>query len=169
MIASRNEVYSNPETYSLEVLKQKLAAEAQRAAQRSMLEYTAMKSFLGQGQMVFCIPCGGAPSEVNYNLLPMQCSMSCQPYVMPPAQLNPNQQCIPLGASQTTQNFQQIPIQACGQPAVSSAPTQPPPQHSTLTVFFRNSPQKNKPFQPGKMLFFWKFYWKVILKLFFRY
>lgn len=163
MIAPPNQIYTNPEAYALEVLKQKLSFEAQKASQQSMLEYTAMKSFLGQGQMIFCIPCGGfggESSEINYNLQsPMQCAMTCQPNTMPSPQHNANQPPIPLRSAQTTLNFQQTPLQTSGQSAPPLRPLPPPPiqqtsQQSSLIVSFRNTPQKHIPFQPGKAYIF---------------
>ncbi|KAK6633323.1 hypothetical protein RUM43_000890 [Polyplax serrata] len=54
-----NSFYSNAEAYAYEILQQKLLKEAQRSAQQTMMELSALKSLLGQGQFIYCIPFGG--------------------------------------------------------------------------------------------------------------
>lgn len=155
MITSPNQIYSNPEAYALEVLKQKLTAEAQKAAQQSMIEYTAMKSFLGQGQMIFCIPCGGGSTlDQSGNTLQQQfqCpAVNCSPCAVSLPQPAANRSPSPIRATQTQQNFQQIPLQRSTQPA--SQPSGPQQSlQTTLQVSFRNVPQKPTPCLPGKFI-----------------
>lgn len=151
MITSPNQIYSNPEAYALEVLKQKLTAEAQKAAQQSMIEHTAMKSFLGQGQMIFCIPCGGGPSEPGTTIQSqLQCpAVNCSPCTVSLPRPNVNRSPSPIRATQTQQNFQQIPLQENNQTAATPVAAAQSNNQPALQVSFRNVPQKPMPCSPG--------------------
>ena len=70
-----NSFYNNSEAYAFEILQQKLFKEAQRSAQQTLMELSALKSFLAQGQLLYCIPFGGAPLQppppVTYPFCPI--------------------------------------------------------------------------------------------------
>lgn len=81
-----NSLYANAEAYALEILQQKMLREAQRSAQQTLMELSTLKSFLGQGQFVYCLPLGGVgPPDppLHFPYIPFNGCINTQPCVTP--------------------------------------------------------------------------------------